>query len=187
MDSSKPAPQPNSPESSKVQRDLWRTLNLSTRTPTYLFQSGMATVSLIVILLVEDVVLRAAIVVAVASSAFTIFIVPNSIASSPRRVIGGHGVAVVAGAIFSSVLFIPIVASAAETSRLPVDLMAALSVGVGMLAMAVTNTEHPPAAGTALGLVIVDWSWSAVLFIMSSAVILSLIHMILRRRLINLL
>ncbi len=186
MDSSKPAPQPESPDS-KVQRDLWRTLHLSPRTPNYLFQSGMATVSLIVILLVEDVVLRAAIVVAVASSAFTIFIVPNSIASSPRRVIGGHAVAVVAGAIFSSVLFIPIVESAAETSRLPVDLMAALSVGAGMLAMAVTNTEHPPAAGTALGLVIVGWSWSAVLFIMSSAVILSLIRLILRGRLVNLL
>ena len=53
--------------------------------------------------------------------------------------------------------------------------------------MAVTNTEHPPAAGTALGLVIVGWSWSAVLFIMSSAVILSLIRLILRPRLINLL
>lgn len=124
----------------------------------------MATVSLIVILLVEDVVLRAAIVVAVASTAFTIFIVPDSIACSPRRVIGGHTVAVVAGAIFSSILLIPIVESAAETSRLPVDMMAALSVGVGMLAMAVTNTEHPPAAGTALGLVIVGWSWSAARF-----------------------
>ncbi len=122
-----------------------------------------------------------------ASSAFTIFIVPNSIASSPRRVIGDHGNAVASGAVFSSVLLIPIVASAAETSRLPVDLMAALSVGAGMLAMAVTNTEHPPAAGTALGLVIVGWSWSAVLFIMSSAVILSLIRLILRGRLVNLL
>ncbi len=35
--------------------------------------------------------------------------------------------------------------------------------------------------------VIVGWSWSAVLFIMSSAVILSLIRLILWRRLIDLL
>ena len=186
MDSNKPTPQSQSPES-KGQRDLLRTLHLSPRTPNYLFQSGMATVSLIVILLVEDAFLRAAIVVAVASSAFTIFIVPNSIAASPRRVIGGHAVAVVAGGIFSSVLLIPIVESAAEASRLPVDMMAALSVGVGMLAMAITNTQHPPAAGTALGLVIQSWSWSAVLFIMSSAVILSVIRLILKGRLINLL
>ena len=183
MGSSKPPPR----LPPKVQRDLWHTLHLSPRTPNYLFQSGMATVSLVVILLVEDAVLRAAIVVAVASTAFTIFIVPNSIAASPRRVIGGHAVAVVAGAIFSSILLMPMVESAAETSRLPVDLMAALSVGVGMLAMAVTNTEHPPAAGTALGLVIQGWSWSAVLFVMSSAVILSRIRLVLRRRLINLL
>ena len=114
MDSRKPTPQPESPESN-VQRDLWRTLHLSPRTPNYLFQSGIATVSLIVILLVEDIVLRTAIVVAVASSVFTVFIVPNSIASSPRRVIGRHAVAVVAGAIFSSILLMPVLQSAAET------------------------------------------------------------------------
>jgi CBS-domain-containing membrane protein len=70
--------------------------------PNYLFQSALATASLIVILLVEDTVLRAAIVVAGASTAFTIFVVPNSVAASPRRVIGGHLVAVIAGTMFWS-------------------------------------------------------------------------------------
>ena len=66
-------------------------------------------------------------------------------------------------------------------------MMAALSVGTGMFAMAITNTEHPPAAGTALGLVIHGWSWSAVVFILSSALALSLMRLALRPRLINLL
>ena len=147
----------------------------------------MATVSLVIILLVEDAVFRAAIVVAVASSAFTIFIVPNSVAATPRRVIGGHAVAVIAGGIFSAILLIPAMEAAAEGSRLPIDMMAALSLGTGMFAMAITNTEGPPAAGTALGLVIHGWSWSAVVFILSSALALSMIRLVLRPRLINLL
>ncbi len=165
---------------------LWAR-HLSPKIPSYLFQSGLATVSLVVILLVEDAVFRAAIVVAVASSAFTVFIVPNSIAAMPRRVIGGHVVAVIGGGIFSAILLIPVIASAAETSRLPIDMMAALSVGTGMFAMAITNTEHPPAAGTALGLVIHGWSWSAVVFILSSALVLSIIRLALKPRLVNLL
>ena len=169
-----------------VRLRLWAR-HLSPRIPSYLFQCGLATVSLVVILLVEDAVFRAAIVVAVASTAFTIFIVPNSVAATPRRVIGGHIVAVVAGGIFSSILLIPGMESAAESSRLPIDMMAALSVGTGMFAMAITSTEHPPAAGTALGLVIHGWSWSAVVFILSSALVLSIIRLALRPRLINLL
>ena len=87
-----------------VRLRLWAR-HLYPKLPSYLFQCGMATASLVVILLVEDAVFRAAIVVAVASSAFTVFIVPNSIAAMPRRVIGGHIVAVIAGGIFSAILF----------------------------------------------------------------------------------
>jgi hypothetical protein len=53
--------------------------------------------------------------------------------------------------------------------------------------MVVTNTEHPPAAGTALGLVVHGWSGSAVAFTMVSAVALTLVRLALRPRLINLL
>ena len=38
--------------------------------------------------------LRGAIVVAVASSAFIIFVIPNGVAATPQKVIGGHVVAV---------------------------------------------------------------------------------------------
>ena len=160
--------------------------NIRSRFPNFLFQCSLATIALIVILLVENAVFRAAIVVAVASTAFTIFVVPDSVASSPRRVIGGHAVAVVTRSIFSSIFLIPALESASEQSGYITDIMAALSVGLGILAMVATNTEHPPAAGTALGLVIHGWSWSAVAFILSSAVILSILRIVLRPRMINL-
>ena len=77
--------------------------------------------------------------------------------------------------------------SLAADARYVLDLFAALSVGFGMLIMTLTDTEHPPAAGTALGLVIHDWSMGAVGFIMLSALLLSAIRIALRPWLIDLL
>ena len=110
----------------------------------YLFQTGLATVALVIMLLVEDAVLNAAIVVAIASSAFIVFVVPNSVAATPRRVIGGHVVAVIVGAIGSGILMIPSLEAYAEQSRYLLDVVAALSVGLSFLVMVSTNTEHPP-------------------------------------------
>ena len=69
----------------------------------YLLQCGLSTLALLMVLLVVDVVLQAAIVVAIASSAFIVFIMPHSKASIPRRVIGGHLVAIVVAAALGSV------------------------------------------------------------------------------------
>ena len=59
--------------------------NLRGLAGNYAAQSAMATLAMMAILLLEDVVLRAAIVVAMASTVFTIFVVPNSVAATPRR------------------------------------------------------------------------------------------------------
>lgn len=53
--------------------------------------------------------------------------------------------------------------------------------------MVVTDTEHPPAAGTALGLIIPGYSHYAVVFILSGALILSAMRFVLRPKMINLL
>ena len=131
--------------------------------------------------------LRAAIVVAIASTAFIIFVVPDSVAATPRKVIGGHIVAVLVASAVSGVLNIPGVEELAEDVRYIDDIAAALSVGLSILVMVVTDTEHPPAAGTALGLVIPGWTRTAVVFIISGALALSLIRIVLRPKLVNLL
>jgi hypothetical protein len=53
--------------------------------------------------------------------------------------------------------------------------------------MAITNTEHPPAAGTTLALITFGSDTDAVLFILSGAAILSVIRLLLARRMTNLL
>ncbi len=164
-------------------RLLWQLVDpkAHTRVYSYLFQCGLATIFLIAALLLHDAVLRAAIIVAVASSAFIIFVVPDSVAATPRRVIGGHIVAIIIGTIFAAI------AGSHEESSYFVDIMAALSVGLSILLMVSTNTEHPPAAGTALGLVIHGWSVPAVIFVLVSVLVLSIIRIVLRHKMVNLL
>ena len=153
----------------------------------YLLQCALCMLALLVVLLIVDVVLRAAIVVAIASTAFIVFVLPHSQASTPRRVIGGHFIAVVAGTLFSLLYLVPVWGDAAATSNVARDTIAVLTVGLSILIMVLTNTEHPPAAGTALGLVVAGWTVSAVLFVLLGAVILSSMHLALRPRLQNLL
>ncbi len=74
----------------------------------YLLQCGLSTLALLMVLLVVDVVLQAAIVVAIASSAFIVFIMPHSKASIPRRVIGGHLVAIVVAAALATLYQLPV-------------------------------------------------------------------------------
>lgn len=181
---------PRPPRPPKRGRDLlWLFFDRSifTRWRNFLFQSGLATLSLIIVFLVEDAVLRAAIVVAVASTTFIVFVIPDSVAAQPQRVIGGHVVAVITGTLFWLLLSNFDLAYGGDQPRYFLDIAAALSVGLSLLLIVATNTEHPPAAGTALGLVIHGSSWDAVFFIISSAVILSLIRIALKGRLVNLL
>ena len=151
----------------------------------YLVQCALATLALLAIMLVMDVVVRAAIVVAIASSAFIVFVMPHSWASTPRRVIGGHVVAVIVASGFALLYLTPVGGFVAE-SHLTSDLMAAAAVGLSILIMVSINTEHPPAAGTVLVLVVEGWALSTVLIVLLGAVILSVVHAFLRRRLVNL-
>ena len=137
--------------------------------------------------MLQDVLLKAAMLVVVASTARIIFIVPDSLAASPRKVVGGDVVGVIVGSVFSATLMIPSVEMAVESFRIVLDVIAALSVGINILGMVATNTEHPPAAGTALGFVVHGWSISSVVFIISGATALSVVRVILRPRLVNLL
>ena len=151
----------------------------------YLVQCAPTTLALLAIMLVMDVVVQAVIVVAIASSAFIVFVMPHSRASTPRRVIGGHVVAVIVASGFALIHLTPVGGFAAE-SHLASDLMAAAAVGLSILIMVSINTEHPPAAGTVLGLVVEGWTLSAVFFVLLGAVMLSVVHGFLRPRLVNL-
>lgn len=145
----------------------------------------MAAILLWIVLLAQDFLSNGAIVAAIASSVAIVFFVPHSVASSPFRIIGGHVSAVIAAYIVVAIalLFPESIAGATWFN----DLVGAVAVGLVVLLMSISNTEHAPAAGTALGLGFDGAPGEAVLFILSAAVLVAMARIVLGPRLHNLL
>jgi len=66
-------------------------------------------------------------------------------------------------------------------------LVYSLAVGLSIFSMVVFDMEHPPAAGTALGIAITGAIWMVGLALVFSVIALSVIHTIFAGRLKNLL
>lgn len=163
----------------------WIDPRFTHRWRTYVGQSILAAILLWVVLLAQTVLSNGAIVAAIASSVAIVFVVPHSVASSPVRIIGGHTSAVIAAYIVVAIalLFPDSIADATWFN----DLLGAVAVGLVVLLMSISNTEHAPAAGTALGLGIDGAPGEAVLFIITAAILVGVARIVLGPRLHNLL
>jgi CBS-domain-containing membrane protein len=133
----------------------------------YVVQSVLATLAVFVALaaLRQQNLLVAA---SLAATAFTVFAMPGSVTSTARNVVGGHMIGLAFGCMLAVV---------SPETGLGRDALYALAVGCSMFTMTVTNTEHPPAAGTALGVVIAGFSIRLVLGVVVGVVILAVIHL----------
>jgi CBS-domain-containing membrane protein len=147
----------------------------------YLWQSFLAFGSLLIILYFLDTISSAAIAAALGSSVFVVFASPHSYSARPQSVIGGHIVGLVCGIFCAWLLYPKLGMYLADDYSMYVA--AALAVGLSMFFMCITNTEHAPAAGTALGMVVNRWNLSTIAFIICSVIILSLIKQIMGKRL----
>lgn len=145
---------------------------------SYIVQSLMAMAFLAVILYFVEFLTQAAIVVALGSSTFIIFAMPRSITARPRRLVGGHLVGIIVGAACFYLLLGG--SSPEEAGQFTTIIVYAFAVGLSLFMMTITGTEHPPAAGTALGLAAYGWSSATVIFIFLCAVGLSVVRRLLR-------
>ena len=96
---------------------------------------------------------------------------PDNITAQPRNVIGGHIVGLLCGFLFSLIPHF--------TLHFAIFIYS-LAVGTSLFLMVVTDTEHPPAAGTALGVVMPGISLQVIVVVVASIIILSVIHRILK-------
>lgn len=153
----------------------------------YIFQALLATVAMALILLFVDSLSTAAIAAGLGSSVVGIFINPTGATARLRAVVGGHTMALLLGSVFSFILFAgPIEGFIADQSQFHA-LMMALSVGLLILVMAVTDTEHPPAAGIVIGMSSREWTPEVFGAILGALVLLGTIKLVLRRHLRDLL
>ena len=152
----------------------------------YIFQCFLATLTIFAVLIFLDVLKETAIITALGASTFIVFTMPKQYSSDSRRLIGGSFVGLVVGFIFYFISQSQIknMFSISETKFLII--FGAIAVGSAIFIMAVTNTEHAPAAGIALGLVINPWDYLTIIFIVAAIFWLASIKLILNKYLMDL-
>ena len=139
--------------------------------PNYLFQSVLCALCVLTVLWVLGDG-QYVIIAAIGASSFIVFAMPKAVTAQPKSIIGGYLLGLGIGALS---WLIP-----QPTFTYQIIVYAAV-VGITMFAMVATDTEHPPACGTALGVAISGWSLSATLTILASALILAAAHVLLAR------
>ena len=147
----------------------------------YFVQGGLATIGMFAVLLFVDSFSDAALVAALGASVVIIFVHPTSKLGAPRALVGGHLLGLLVGSVFSMILFAPPVSGILEGVDALRDLALAASVGAVIILMAITDTEHPPAAGTVLGMSTRVFDPSIFAIIIGAVIVLAVMKRILRR------
>ena len=151
----------------------------------YVFQSLLATVAILLPLIFLDVLNETAIIASLGATAFIVFVRPQTKFSQPRRLFGGYFVGILVGCLFcflsQCILFHTLLGQ-----KWSLVIFGALAVGLSIFIMVTTDTEHAPAAGIALGLVINDWDYLTLFFIVSSVILFSLVKRLLISKMIDL-
>jgi len=132
----------------------------------YVLQSILATLSVFIVLYFLSLQ-NAVIIASIGATAFIVFAMPDNITAQARNVIGGQLVGLLYGFLFS---LIP------QPALIYSIIIYSLAVGATIFTMVVTDTEHPPAAGTALGVAMTGISLDVFIAVIISIILLSLIH-----------
>ncbi len=151
--------------------------DLSANWKKYLGQAAAATVCMFLLLwLLFD---RNLLVLAsLGSTGFIVFALPHSRTARPRNVVGGQLAGLACGALVVFAAGLCLSSSPPTVLRVA---MYALSVGLSLLVMVTTRTEHPPAGGTALGIAMRGFSFHAAVAVIIGAVLLALAHRLAER------
>jgi len=136
-------------------------------------QCSMAAGVVLTLLLLLDTVTQTVLIAALGSSSFIAFAVPKSLASSPRCLIGGYVIGILAGASMDLLNQAPGLFTVVS-AHVGMIIFGALATGLAMFLMVLTRTEHPPAAALALGLVLNEWTAITLLVVFAGVIGLSL-------------
>ena len=155
----------------------------------YLAQCALATLAVAVILLILSEIQQAVIAASLGASSFIAFTMPHTNASRPRYLVGGYVCGMASGVAMQALGQYVARAGAGGWDEWPIHgavLFGAAAVGLAIFLMVITNTEHPPAGGLALGVVLAEWDALALVVPIVGIVALSLARLTLKPVLINL-
>ena len=152
----------------------------------YMLQCVLATVVVMFVLSVLDSVLSTTIIAALGASAFIAFTMPHKPASQPRRLVGGYAMGTLAGLVCDWLSRLPLWSGVPLVHQSAQTVFGALAVGLAIFLMVVTDTEHPPAAGLALGYVLNEVTFLTVVVVFLGIILLTGTKTVLRSVLIDL-
>lgn len=154
----------------------------------YIFQCLIATGILLIALFFLNVLTETALIASLGATSFIVFTMPKTYASSPKRLIGGYSIGITIGigcSYLGNLIHSSSLIPSFMNHELPI-FFAAIAVGFSIFIMTITNTEHAPAAGIALGLVINQWDFASILFIVLVMLLMAGINQVLQPFMINL-
>lgn len=125
----------------------------------YIIQSLLAATSLLILVLVLGNS-RMVVISSMGATSFIVFAMPKAVSAKTINVLGGHLVGLASGAIFFYLSW-------------PYYIEYPFAVCIAIFFMVALDVEHPPAAGTALAVVVNEVSPSVFVTIMTSALVLS--------------
>lgn len=137
----------------------------------YIWQSVAATCGISVALVVFRIHKSPIIIASLGATTFIVFAMPSDITAKGYHVIGGHCIGIVCGLVCG---MIPDINTAVTVFSL------ALSVGISLFVMVASDTEHPPACGTAMGIAHAEFNPLLLVSLVAAAVILALIRALLK-------
>ncbi len=152
----------------------------------YVIQCTLAGFMMIVILFVLNVVTETALIAALASSAFVSFTMPHSHFAKPRSLLGGYLVSSVIGIGCDLLSTHPHAVGLFQSPDASTIAFAAFAVSLSIFVMVITDTEHAPAAGLALGFVLNPWNSVTIVLILFSISFMATSKRILKRWMVDL-
>ena len=152
----------------------------------YVLQCFVAALAVFIVLLILDAKTNTAVIASLGASAFIAFTMPRAGVSRPRFLIGGYDVGILSGLACHYLSGLDVLANMTDVPRLSAAMFGGLSVGLAIFLMVVTNLEHPPAAGVALGLVLNNCEPKTILVASLGIVLLTLTRRLMRSFLIDL-
>jgi len=141
----------------------------------YITQAILAFIVFFICLLFLVHIFTGILAAAIGASAFIVFAIPENTTATPRAVIFGHAICGLVGGMTYLADVFP------DNPPVNYAFKASLAFFIGFFLMVITDTEHPPAASTAVGFALDGFKVDVYAFVILAAVLLALAKILLKR------
>ncbi|PKM50125.1 MAG: hypothetical protein CVV02_12750 [Firmicutes bacterium HGW-Firmicutes-7] len=144
----------------------------------YFIQCICITIFIYLVISIVDVTMNITLVASIGATTFIVFTMPHRRVSNVRYVLGGYIIGILTGTLcwfFGSTY-----------NFIGLSFAGALAIGISIFFMAITNTEHPPAAAFAFGIVMDGFHLKTIVIMLFILILFQIIKKFTKKWLIDL-